>query len=126
CARHRGRTCPAGAERPNSLLTLRDCADTLTEALRRIHAERIVLVGHSLAGVVLPLAASRLPDRIHHLVFLSATVPCPGTSVADTLPPGAKTLLRLWARQRDTLTAAVGEIGRSFGHRAEPIPLACQ
>ena len=41
----------------------------------------IVLVGHSLAGLVIPLVASRRP--VAHQVFLAAFMPIPGMSLSD-------------------------------------------
>lgn len=46
--------------------------------------EDIVLVGHSLAGVVLPAAAAALGGRVACLVFVSAAVPPDGGSVLDS------------------------------------------
>lgn len=41
----------------------------------------VVLVGHSLGGLTVPLVADRLgPDRVTALVLLAAMVPVPGTS----------------------------------------------
>jgi pimeloyl-ACP methyl ester carboxylesterase len=45
----------------------------------------IVLVGHSLAGVVLPAAAAALGDRVARMVFVSAAVPPDGHGVLDTI-----------------------------------------
>jgi len=45
----------------------------------------VVLVGHSLAGISVPWAAARLPERVRHLVLLSTTTPPPGRSVNDVM-----------------------------------------
>jgi pimeloyl-ACP methyl ester carboxylesterase len=44
--------------------------------------EDVVLVGHSLAGLTIPLVAAA-DRRIRHLVYLAAMLPDPGRSVAD-------------------------------------------
>lgn len=45
---------------------------------------RVVLVGHSLGGLSVPVAAQRLgPDRAAALVLVAALVPLPGSSWAD-------------------------------------------
>jgi hypothetical protein len=46
-------------------------------------ADPIVIVGHSLAGLCLPVIASRLP--VDRLVFLGAMVPVPGLAYVDVL-----------------------------------------
>lgn len=84
-------------------LTLPDFVDRLVETIDQVGSGEIVLVGHSLAGVVLPLAAERVQDRLRHVVFISCAVPRPGSSVVDTMPPGLRGAIRLWAGRRDTL-----------------------
>ena len=44
-------------------------------------AAPVVLVGHSMAGVVITAVAERLPSRIAALVYLCAYLPLPGDSV---------------------------------------------
>ena len=43
----------------------------------------VVLVGHSLGGMVVTGVADRLPDRVAHLVYLDALLPEDGQSVLD-------------------------------------------
>jgi pimeloyl-ACP methyl ester carboxylesterase len=56
---------------------------------------RGIVVGHSLAGIVIPKAAELAPERVAHLVFLAAVVVPDGGSVAETLmAPAGRTLVR--------------------------------
>jgi pimeloyl-ACP methyl ester carboxylesterase len=50
-------------------------------------SEPVVLVGHSMGGLVISESAERLPDRIHSLVYLAAVLPRDGDGFADI--PGA-------------------------------------
>lgn len=53
--------------------------DAVLDAVRP--GDRVVLVGHSLGGLTVPVAAQRLgPDRVAALVLLAALVPRPGHS----------------------------------------------
>lgn len=54
--------------------TFSDYADVVTRAVE--NADELVLVGHSLAGLTIPLVAARRPVR--RLVFLCAVLPLPG------------------------------------------------
>lgn len=47
----------------------------------------VVLVGFSYGGLVAGVAAARMPDRVHRLVYVDAFVPQPGRSLFDALPP---------------------------------------
>ena len=66
-------------------------ADTLAEE----GVSRAVLVGHSMAGIVISKAAVLAPARIAHLVYLAAVVlPTGGSMLEDHIMPGARGALR--------------------------------
>lgn len=62
--------------------TFEDYADTVAHALADARGD-VVLVGHSLAGMTIPLVPLRRP--VGRLVYLCALVPIPGVSFADQL-----------------------------------------
>ena len=49
----------------------------VADAMAHAGVSRAVLVGHSMGGLVIAKAAELCPQRIAHLVFLAAVVPCP-------------------------------------------------
>ena len=57
------------------------CAEAVARAFAAI--DDLVLVGHSIAGLIVPLVAAQRPLR--RLVFLHALLPRPGQSVLDQL-----------------------------------------
>ena len=57
------------------------CAEVVAEAFAAI--DELVLVGHSIAGLIVPLVAAQRPVR--RLVFLHALLPRVGQSVVDQL-----------------------------------------
>jgi pimeloyl-ACP methyl ester carboxylesterase len=59
--------------------SLSQFAETVLQALPK--DDDIVLVGHSMAGTIIPLVAEA--HSVRQLVFLSALIPCPGTSTLD-------------------------------------------
>lgn len=63
--------------------TFETYADVVVEAMKDSQAADIVLVGHSLAGLTVPLAATRHPIR--RLVYLCALPAIPGLSFVDQL-----------------------------------------
>ena len=54
-------------------------ADVVVDALRKTSDP--VLVGHSMGGLIVPIAAER--HRVRHLVLLAAMLPIPGVSAND-------------------------------------------
>jgi len=46
----------------------------------------VVLVGHSMGGVIIPRVAEALPDRIRRVVWLAAVVTGDGESLLDAVP----------------------------------------
>jgi pimeloyl-ACP methyl ester carboxylesterase len=56
------------------------------------------LVGHSMAGAVIPKVAELVPARIARLVFLAAVVMRDGESLSDNFPPAIRQLMRGLAR----------------------------
>jgi pimeloyl-ACP methyl ester carboxylesterase len=72
--------------------TFETYADVVVRALEAEGAEaEVVVVGHSLAGLTIPLVATRRP--VSRLVYLCALVPIPGRSAAEQLDIEPDTLL---------------------------------
>ncbi len=78
---------PGRGSRPADLsrVGLDDFAAAVAEDIAATGWERVVLVGHSLAGLTVPRVADLLPGAIGQLVFVSSNVPGHGQSSLDTL-----------------------------------------
>ncbi len=78
---------PGRGRRPADLakVGLDDFAAAVAEDIEATGWERVVLVGHSLAGLTIPRVAALMPDAIARLVFISSNVPPHGKSCFDTL-----------------------------------------
>jgi len=57
--------------------------DMYADAICAAMTDKTVLVGHSMAGFPITLAADRAPDMIDKLIYICAHVPQPGKSIAD-------------------------------------------
>jgi pimeloyl-ACP methyl ester carboxylesterase len=68
-------------------VTIEVGADSVRGDIDAAGFDRVVLVGHSLAGVSLPVIAERLGERLAHLVFVSCLVVPDGQSVLTMTPP---------------------------------------
>jgi len=81
---------------PNSKITLNSYAKTILDAIKK----PVTLVGHSMAGYPISLAAEIAPEKISRLIYLCAYVPVPGLSLASlrkqaTRQPLMPALMRL-------------------------------
>lgn len=88
---------PGRGSRPADLraVTIQACVDAVVEEIAGRDLTDVVLVGHSLAGVIVPAAAAAAPDHVRHLVVIAGMVPPPGRSVVDTLPFGLRQVTRV-------------------------------
>lgn len=67
--------------------SLDEVADELNAEVRRTASAPVLLVGHSMAGILLPRMVSRTPGLYAEACFLACCVPREGESVADTMGP---------------------------------------
>jgi pimeloyl-ACP methyl ester carboxylesterase len=88
---------PGRGSRPADVtkLTLGDVVDSVVADIESWRVERVVLVAHSLSGILIPALISRLPGRAVRAVFVSAAVPEPGTSYLDVLPRSERLFLHI-------------------------------
>jgi pimeloyl-ACP methyl ester carboxylesterase len=77
-------------------LTIADCANSVADQIRQCCGDDpVVLIGHSLAGVLLAELVARLGHRaVEHVVYIACCVPPEGHSVIDTLPVGLKSIAK--------------------------------
>ena len=71
--------------KPLEAITVGDYVDDVVREILERDLRRVVLVGHSLAGITIPRAAARVPDRMRRLVYLSTSNPAPGRSINDLM-----------------------------------------
>ena len=77
-------------------------ADYVAAVVDRLDAapKPVVLAGHSMAGYPIAAAALQRPDKVRHLVYVSAQARKPGQSWADTLDPAIRETYEREAAER--------------------------
>jgi pimeloyl-ACP methyl ester carboxylesterase len=93
-----------------------DGAAVIVDALSERPGEDVVLVGHSLGGITIPLVAAARPVR--ELVFLCAFVPQPGVALSDDLSGGAPWFPAGWP------SLAARQVGHDDGSSSWPADAA--
>ena len=96
----------------------------------------LILVGHSMSGIVITKVADEMPERIRHLVYLAAVVPRDGDALIDLLAKERQENLRKLAGKADEIygplaslrplyfTDLEGEIKDYYIKKLTPQPLA--
>lgn len=75
---------PGREDEPGDLknLTIAQCVDSVVSKIQAINPERVILVGHSMAGLTIPGVVVKLGKAlVQRVVFLAACVPAKGESV---------------------------------------------
>jgi pimeloyl-ACP methyl ester carboxylesterase len=95
---------PGRAARPadRRTVTLDTIADAVAADIEAARWQRVVLVAHSLAGVMAPAIASRASGRVAEIVFIAAEVPAEGERALDLISAPLRLLLRVMWTIRPT------------------------
>lgn len=110
---------PGRREQPGDLatLTIDECITACSKQIEnaRNPDEQVVMVGHSLAGVVMPGLVRRLgAATIRRAVFVACCVPPPGQCVVDTLPTGLQWMVRRIVRRSPVIDSVPWVVLRFF------------
>lgn len=100
---------PGRGGRPADItaVTVEEAADAIAADVRAAVDGDIVLVGHSVAGALLPAVAARLGSRVRHLVFVAGI----------TAPDGSPPLEEFLPGQADAVAARLVTLRRRYGGR---------
>lgn len=93
---------PGHGSEPGDLatLTIEQCVDSVTAQILATQPSRVVLVGHSLAGITIPGVAARLGTALlQRMIFVACCVPPQGKTVLDTLRPPMNVIASRAARR---------------------------
>ncbi|MCW2830230.1 MAG: putative esterase [Aeromicrobium sp.] len=107
---------PGRREVPGDLstLTIEQCETSVIEQIDAAGLDRVMLVGHSMAGITIPGVAARLgAERVARLVFVAADVPADGESIVD----GLSGAIRYFARRRAKAGGVAQPIPRWLANR---------
>jgi pimeloyl-ACP methyl ester carboxylesterase len=77
--------CGTKRGRDVSSLSVNDVVAELNQDVRDLGVTQAVLLGHSIAGALLPLMAVGAPDLYRHLVYLTCALPGEGQSILEQL-----------------------------------------
>jgi pimeloyl-ACP methyl ester carboxylesterase len=119
-----------------SFTTMSTYINDVIQFIRKENLKDLVLVGHSMSGIVISKVAEEIPDRIKHLVYLAAVVPRNNEALIDLLTKERQeTLRKLQGKARELFgpletlrpmyfTDLEGEEKESYLRQLTPQPLA--
>ena len=88
-----------------SFATMSTYIDDVIQFIRKENLKDLVLVGHSMSGIVISKVAEEVPERIKHLVYLAAVVPRNNEALIDLLTK----------ERQETLGKLHGKVKEVFG-----------
>ena len=114
---------PGRAGEPGDLITLtiQQCVDSVIRQINASATGRVILVGHSMAGITLPGVAIGLgAERVARMVFLSCCIPPEGKTVIDTLRWPIKPLVAMSRSRSITKKLSPRAAAFMFGNGMTP------
>ena len=75
-------------------INLQTYADDVAGFIKDKELRDVILVGHSMGGIIISKVAELVLDRLAHLVYLAAAVLADGQALIDTMPPDRADLYR--------------------------------
>lgn len=88
-------------------VTHADCTGSIVDYIVDNDLEKVVLVGHSFGGTIIPKVAEAIPERINRLVFHNAFVLEDGNSLLDEIPPHMQELFTQLAEESEDNTVTM-------------------
>lgn len=79
-------------------LTITDSAKYIQSQIESAGFKRVILVAHSIGGVLAPPVAKLLPQRVAHLVFVGANIPPEGSSAISIFRSSERFGIAVWLR----------------------------
>jgi pimeloyl-ACP methyl ester carboxylesterase len=79
-------------------LTITDCAKYIQSQIETAGLQRVILVAHSIGGILAPPVAMLLPKQVVHIVFVGANIPPEGQSAISVLRPPERFGIAVWLR----------------------------
>lgn len=80
--------------------TLDDCVDFVTELINHSKSAGVVVIAHSGGGMIAPLVAKKLPEKVKQIIFVSANIPKNHTTALHFLPAPIRVLNRVAIKQQ--------------------------
>jgi pimeloyl-ACP methyl ester carboxylesterase len=79
-------------------LTMTDSAQYIQSQIESSGFQKVVLVAHSIGGVLAPTVATLLPQRVAHIVFVGANIPPEGKPAISIFRPSEQFGIAVWLR----------------------------
>lgn len=82
--------------------------------IKKNNLRDLLLVGHSMSGIIISRIAEEIPELIRHLVYLAAVVPADGDALIDLLTKDRQKVLRGLAGKTDELFGPIDSLRAGY------------
>lgn len=66
--------------------SLADCTNNIIKQINEHNFEKIILIGHSIGGLLAALVAQQLKQKVEHVVYIASNLPKNNTNAMDSFP----------------------------------------
>jgi len=98
----------------SSWVTMSNYISDVIDFIRKENLRDLVLVGHSMSGIVISKVAEEIPERIKHLVYLAAVVPKDNDALIDLLTQERQGTLRKLQGKTKELFGTLEQLGPMY------------
>lgn len=82
------------------LSSLEDCTNYIIEQIIDHNFEKIIIVGHSIGGLLAALVAQQLKSKIEHVIYIASNLPKNNTNAVDSFPFLQKLMIKSFVKSQ--------------------------
>ncbi len=118
----------AGKDGDLASLTVADAARSVAADVRAYTRDPVVLVGHSVAGTLLPTITSELQGRVHHMVFVAGITAPEGQLPAEIFAPGQSGVMATYLSKlrSDAAGMRLEDLDNKVAHALDSLSFTCE
>ncbi|MCG8570810.1 MAG: alpha/beta hydrolase [Spirochaetes bacterium] len=80
--------------------SLADCTNNIIKQINEHSFEKLVLIGHSIGGLLAALVAQQLRQKVEHVIYIASNLPKDNTNAIDSFPFLQKLMLNSFVKSQ--------------------------
>jgi pimeloyl-ACP methyl ester carboxylesterase len=80
--------------------SLADCTNNIIKQINEHNFEKIIIIGHSIGGLLAALVAQQLKQKVEHVIYIASNLPKNNTNAIDSFPLLQKLMLNSFVKSQ--------------------------